>query len=138
MNILSHARKTLPLIFLVVSSMAAAQPGMGKYQQLYTQDKLQTVTGTVQSVDLVTPPGVIAQAVTLTLKTATETIPVQLGPESFVQRLETRIEKGDMIEVTGSRISVDGKVLMLAARIKKDTHTLLIRDNTGVPVWAGK
>jgi hypothetical protein len=138
MNIQRCVRMAVPVILLAVGATAAAQAGMGKYQQLYAQGDIQTVAGVVQSVDLVTPPGVRTQAVTVTLKTGTETIPVQLGPESFVQRLAFRIEKGDKIEVTGSRISVDGKSLMLAAQIKKGAQTLAIRNSAGVPAWAGK
>jgi hypothetical protein len=138
MNIQRCVRMAVPVILLAVGATAAAQAGMGKYQQLYAQGDIQTVAGVVQSVDLVTPPGVRTQAVTVTLKTGTETIPVQLGPESFVQRLAFRIEKGDKIEVTGSRISVDGKSLMLAAQIKKGAQALAIRNSAGVPAWAGK
>lgn len=125
-------------ILLITCASAAAQSGMGRYQQLYANGTIETVSGVVQSVDLVVPPSVRTQAVTLTLKTRTETIAVQLGPESFVEQLGPRIEKDDKIDVIGSKINVEGKALMLAARIKKDTQTLVFRNDAGVPAWMGK
>jgi hypothetical protein len=138
MKIISSIRAAMLAVFLVICTVAVAQSGMGKYQQLYANGAIETASGVVQSIDLVVPPGVKTQAVYLTLKTQTQTIPVQLGPESFVNQLGTRIEIGDKIEVTGSRVTVEGKSLMLAAQIKKGSQTLVFRNSSGVPVWSGK
>ena len=111
---------------------------MCKYQQLYTTGSVTTVSGVVQSVFLDTPPGVRIQAVYLSLKTDAESIPVQLGPESFVQKLTTKFDKGDKIEVTGAKLTVDGKTMILAAQVKKGAETVVLRNSSGVPVWSGQ
>jgi len=122
----------------VGAAASAQQPGMGKYQQLYTQGSVETVVGAVQSVYLDTPPGVRTQAVYLSVKTDAESLRVQLGPESFVQKLSTKIDKGDRIEVTGAKITVGGNTILLAARIKKGAETIVFRNSSGVPVWSGQ
>jgi hypothetical protein len=111
---------------------------MGKYQQLYTQGSIESVSGVVQSVYLDTPPGVRAQAVYLSVKTDAASLPVQLGPEWFVQKLPTKIDKGDRIEVTGAKVTVEGKTFILAAQIKKGAETIAFRNSSGVPVWSGQ
>jgi copper(I)-binding protein len=123
---------------LTIGATVAAQPGMARYQQLYTTGEVQTVSGAVQSVYSATPPGVRTQAVYVSLKTDGDVIPVQLGPEWFIAKLATKIEKGDKIEVTGARVTVEGKSLMLAAQVKKGAETLVFRNDSGVPVWSGR
>jgi hypothetical protein len=48
-----------------------------------------------------------------------------------------KLEKGDKIEVKGSRITFEGKPVIIAAEIKKGDSVLVLRDSTGVPAWAG-
>lgn len=123
---------------IAVGGAVSAQPGMGKYQQLYTTGSVVTVSGVVQSVYLDTPPGVRIQAVYLSLKTDAESIPVQLGPERFIQALTTKFAKGDKIEVTGARVTVEGKTMILAAQVKKGAESAVFRSSSGVPVWSGQ
>ena len=63
---------------------------------------------------------------------------MQLGPEWFVQKLPTKFEKGDAIEVTGSKVTVEGKTMVLAAQIKKGAESIAFRSSSGVPVWSGQ
>jgi len=138
MKILPAIQMLMLASLLAVGATALAQSGMGKYQQLYAAGSATTVSGTVVAVDLVVPPGVKTQAVYLNLKTDSGLLPVQLGPEWFVQKLPTRIGKGDKIEVSGARITLEGKLLILAAQVKKGDQVLIFRNSTGVPVWSGK
>jgi len=77
------------------------------------------------------------KAVALMVKTGSETIAVHLGPEWYIGRLDVKILKGDTVEVKGSRVSFAGKPAMIAAEIKKDDIVLVLRNEAGVPVWAG-
>jgi hypothetical protein len=47
------------------------------------------------------------------------------------------IEKGDKIEVKGSRVMFAGKQAIIAAEVKKGGSVLVLRDSAGVPAWAG-
>ncbi len=123
---------------VALASVVSGQPGMGKYQQLYAQGAVETLSGVVESVYLDTPPGVRTQAVYLSLKMDRASFPVQLGPEWFVQKLPTKFEKGDKVEVTGAKVTVQGKPLILAAEVKKDAEAVVFRNSSGVPVWSGQ
>jgi hypothetical protein len=112
--------------------------GMGTpYQRMYDPAKAETISGTVESVNQVAPMKGMHRAVEVVVKTDKETIPVHLGPEWYIGRLDTKIAKGDSIEVKGSRVTFDGKPAIIAAEVKKGENTLVLRDAAGVPVWAG-
>jgi hypothetical protein len=48
-----------------------------------------------------------------------------------------KIEPGDRVEITGSRVTVEGKPTIIAAEVRKGDEVLQLRDAAGVPVWAG-
>jgi hypothetical protein len=112
--------------------------GMGsQYQKMYNPSTVETLTGTVEAVDKVTPMKGMDYGIQLLLKTDKETIPVHLGPGWYIERLDTKIEKGDKIEVKGSRATMMGKPVIIAAEVKKGESVLKLRDENGIPVWAG-
>jgi hypothetical protein len=112
--------------------------GMGsQYQRIYNPATVETLTGTVESVDKNTPMKGMYYGVHLQVKTDKETIAVHLGPGWYIERLDTKIEKGDTIEVKGSRATIAGKSVIIAAEVKKGDSTLVLRDSAGIPAWAG-
>lgn len=133
---------------LFIVSVAFAQPwkgyrgsggwGMGtQYQRMYNPATVETISGTVESVDKVTPMKGMHYGIHLLLKTDKETIPVHLGPGWYIERLDTKIEKGDKIEVKGSRITFQGKPAIIASEVKKGDNILRLRDDNGIPAWSG-
>jgi DNA/RNA endonuclease YhcR with UshA esterase domain len=74
----------------------------------------------------------------LNLQTDKETIAVHLGPDWFMKKQSPQIETGDAIEVTGSRVTFDGKPAIIAAEIKKGNKVIKLRDQNGVPLWSGR
>jgi hypothetical protein len=112
--------------------------GMGsQYQRMYNPASVETLSGTVESVDKVTPMKGMHYGIHLTLKTDKGTVDVHLGPEWYIERQDAKIEKGDTIEVKGSRVSIAGKPAIIAAEVKKGDSTLVLRDANGIPAWAG-
>jgi len=112
--------------------------GMGsQYNRMYNPATVETITGVVESIEKATPRKGMYYGIHLTVKTDKETIAVDLGPGWYVERLDTRIEKGDAVEVKGSRITISGKPALIAAEVKKGDNVLVLRDNAGVPAWAG-
>lgn len=109
----------------------------GAYQRMYDPAKVETVSGEVVGVEKVSRGRGPKEGIHLQLRTDTETLPVHLGPSWFIERLDTRIEKGDRVEVRGSRVAMDGKPAIIAAEVKKGDAVLQLRDQSGVPVWAG-
>lgn len=111
-------------------------PG-GAYQRAYNPQTVQTVSGTVEAVDRIVPLKGMSGGIHLQLKTAKGALPVHLGPEWFIERLDTPIAKGDKVEVKGSMVKFDGKDALLAAEVRKGGATLVLRDASGVPMWGG-
>jgi hypothetical protein len=112
--------------------------GMGqRYQQMYNPDVVETVSGTVQSVEKITPMEGMSTGVHVLLKTEDETVDIHLGPAWYISRLDTKIVKGDKIEVKGSRVTMRGKPTIIASEIKKGESVLILRDENGIPAWSG-
>ena len=136
-------------VTLSLTSVSFAQRGAMKWQgsggwgpgtpynRIYDPAKVETISGTVESVDTAVPMKGMYKAVVLTVKTEKETIAVHLGPEWYIGRLDAKIAKGDTIEVKGSRVTFADKPAIIAAEIKKGDQTLVLRDSAGIPVWAG-
>lgn len=112
--------------------------GMGsKYQRIYDPKTVETISGTVESVDKIAPMRGMSYGIHLVLKTDKETISVHLGPGWYIERLDTKIGKGDKIEVKGSRVTMMGKPAIIVAEVKKGDSVLKLRDESGIPVWSG-
>jgi len=139
----------LVVVFMVlVASVALAQPwkgwrgsggwGMGNpYQRNYNPATVETISGVVESVNQVTPIKGMSPGIELIVKTDKETIPVHLGPAYYIERLDVKIEKGDKIEVKGSRVTISGKATIIAGEIRRGDSVLKLRDDAGIPIWSG-
>jgi hypothetical protein len=79
----------------------------------------------------------MGNGVHLMLEADKETISVHLGPVWYIERQDTAIAIGDKIEVKGSRINYEGKAAIIAAEIHKGDEVLMLRDASGIPMWAG-
>ncbi len=133
---------------LVVVSIALAGPwhgwrgsggwGMGsQYNRMYNPSTVENVSGVIESVDKITPMQGMNSGIHVMLKTDKETISVHVGPEWYIERQDVKLEKGDKLEVKGSRVTFSGKPAIIAAELKKGDSTLVLRDSNGIPVWAG-
>jgi len=107
------------------------------YNSMYDPAKVETTSGTAESVGTAVPMKGIYAAVALTLKTGKETIAVHLSPEWYIARLDTKIAKGDAVEVKGSRVAFAYKPAIIAAEVKKGDNVLILRDSAGIPAWSG-
>ncbi|HJV36417.1 DNA-binding protein [Geomonas sp.] len=133
------------LLLLATAVVASAQGGKGSggwgmngaYGRLYNPSTVETVTGKVVGVSKMTPMKGMGPGIHLDLQTQKETVSVHLGPAWYLDRQDTRIEKGDEVEVTGSRVTVGGKPALIASEVKKNDQVLKLRDASGVPVWSG-
>ncbi len=141
----------LAVSFALTASLVSAQPmkgmmkwrgssgwGMGtQYQRIYNTATVETISGIVESVDRIIPMKGMSYGVHIMVKTEKETISVHLGPGWYIERLDTKIEKGDEIEIKGSRVTIMDKPAIIAAEVKKGDSVLILRDGAGIPVWAG-
>ncbi len=135
----------LGIMGLLWAGGANAQPRRGwggwgpgeRYGRLYNTATVETLSGEVTRVDRFMPGRGMGYGVHLNLKTATETIDVHLGPSWYVEQQGLVFAPGDKVEVTGSRITYQGKPAVIAREVKKGDKVLQLRDAQGVPAWAG-
>ena len=138
------------LIGLGAASAASAQPGMGRGpgMPMYDRKAEVTLTGTVEAVETVIPPGCHdcrsgchgcagSGGVHLTLKTETEPIDVHLGPSWFLKETGLTAAKGDAVTILGSRVTQNEKPVLLARQVTKGDNTWTLRDSSGRPLWSG-
>ena len=114
-------------------------PGSGGeagYDRMYDPKTVETVSGEVLSVAKNTDRGKDS-GVSLTLKTAKETILVYLGPAWFLAQQDLTFAPRDQVEITGSQFTFQGKPALIAGQVKKGDKTLKLRDPAGIPAWAG-
>ncbi|HQR20435.1 MAG TPA: hypothetical protein PLE54_05575 [Burkholderiaceae bacterium] len=109
----------------------------GPYQRLYNPESAYSAHGTIESIQSFVPLPGMAPGVHMMVKTASESVNLQLGPIWFIERLEPTLSPGDEIEFRGSRVTIDGKTVVIASEIKKGDNTLVLRNAAGVPAWAG-
>jgi hypothetical protein len=108
-----------------------------QYGRLYNPQTMETIRGEVISVDTITPIQGMSSGVHLMVKTDKGTISAHLGPAWYIERQDMKIDPGDKVEITGSRITFQGKPAIIAAEIKKGAEILKLRDENGFPVWSG-
>ena len=123
---------------VVVPSLAQpANPGMGMPR--YDTSTETNLKGTVE--DVLHPQNSSRRGtmgIHLMVKTDTGTIEVHLGPSSYVTQQGFTFAKGDVVEVVGSKVTIDGTAAVIAREVVKDGKTLTLRDKTGRPKWAGR
>ncbi len=63
----------------------------------------------------------------------------QTFQEKFIDTyLNITIEPRGKVDIKGSGVILEGKSAIIAAEVKKGNKTLVLRDDNGVPVWAGR
>jgi hypothetical protein len=71
----------------------------------------------------------------LELMTDKGVVEVHVAAGKFLSEYGFTFAVGDEIEVTGSRVQMDGKDAFLARSIKKGQTTYVFRDKKGEPLW---
>jgi len=119
-----------------------AQRGMGPGNRgtaaagLYDTGTVHTVSGTVASVEALAGRRHNSAGMHAVLKTDTGLVDVHLGPAWYLDKQSVKVAAGDKITVTGSSITIRGKVGLLAAQVRKGENILRLRDSNGLPLWS--
>ncbi|RPI09484.1 MAG: DNA-binding protein [Zetaproteobacteria bacterium] len=133
---------------LVVPSLARANGWEGwrgsggwgadsPYNRCYRPAKAETFSGEVSEITAAVPMPGMTDGIALLLTMKAVSIPVQLGPAWYIERLDAPIEVGDRIEVLGAKAFAEGLPAVIAAEVRRGDKVLVLRDATGFPVWAG-
>lgn len=111
------------------------------YHWNWNPAKVETIRGEVMTKDLLTPPQGKnwSPAVGMTLKKEDAYAAyIHLGPQWYIDRQGIDIKVGDQVEVTGSKILVEGNTVILASIIKKGEKIWQLRDEKGYPFWSAR
>ena len=111
--------------------------GMRGKGPMYDPAKAETVTGQVVEVKEFTSMNGMRQGVGLTLKSGDKTVLVHLGPKFYIDQQTVKIAAGDAVEITGVKADRRGQDVFMAGQIKKNGEVLKLRDEKGMPLWAG-
>lgn len=141
-NLRTHFGAVACAAMIAVPALIAqsAQGGRGSGPMYDTHSEV-TLTGTVENVQTMAGPGRGGQGTGgthLILKTAAESLEVHLGPTWFLTERNVSVAKNDALEITGSKITLDDKPVLLARQIKKGEQTVALRDESGRPLWSGR
>jgi hypothetical protein len=71
----------------------------------------------------------------VTVRTDQESLPVILAPKSYLDTQNYKVEKGERVTVTGSRIMLDEKPTIIAQEVKYKNNVLHLRAKDGTPLW---
>jgi len=133
---MTRSKFSLPVAMMVLASLSASAQPPANQGRLYDPATETTVKGTV---DHVTQPSQGRMSGThLFVKTDAAIAEVALGPTAFVSGKGFSFEKGDSVEVTGSKVTQSGKEYVIAREVVKGGKTLTLRDKNGIPEWAGQ
>jgi hypothetical protein len=146
-------RITTPFLLLVLlgtSPALVAQPsgdppcgrrcrqgGGGPQNRLYDPKTVETVSGEIVSLDRIAGPNGMGGIHAVLKSDKGETIPVHLGPAWYIDKQAVTLKQGDTVTVRGSRIIFASKPAIVAEEVTKDGQTLRLRDESGIPAWAG-
>jgi hypothetical protein len=129
------------LLTAAAVSMVMAQAGTGA-SPMYDVRAEATISCTVDSVDTVTGAGGRGccgpGGTHLMVKTEKETLAVHVGPTTYLTEKGITLAKGDVLEILGSRVTIDGGPAVIARQIKKGDNTWTLRDTSGRPLWSGR
>ena len=69
-------------------------------------------------------------------KANSETTDVYLAPDSFLKDNGCHFDKGDRIQVKGSKVKFNGGPAVLAREVRLESTTVYLRDDHGAPYWS--
>lgn len=113
------------------------EPNPGPAARVYDPDSVTTLHGTATAVTVLPARGGRSGGLHVMLSSEATERDVHVGPSWYLDREGFRIAKGDVLDVTGSIVDSDGTSFVVAREIKKGGHVLRLRDEGGVPLWAG-
>lgn len=133
--------KTCCVVFLILALAVALAPAFAAQKSATGVPKYDPTTeavfkGTVEAVtDRQCPvSGGMGSHVLLKLADGS-TIEVHLATTKFLKIYELALNKGDEIEVTGSKVKFEGVDTIFARQVKHGNDTYVFRDKDGNPVW---
>jgi hypothetical protein len=119
-------------VVAVLSASAFAQKALPKYD---VKTEITLKKAVVEDTKEVTLPNG-QNRFRLIVKAGTDTYEVCLCPKNFLAVLDANFAKGDVVDITGSKVLDGQNTLILAREVVKGENTVVLRDKKGEPVWS--
>lgn len=113
---------------------AAGQATKAEQEPAYNPASVINVMVTVTDIRVV-PKADPLSGLHLMVKADKETLDSHLGPADFVKDCGVAFNKGDRIQVVGSKVKSGDGFILLVREVRKDNSTLYLRDQKGNPNW---
>ena len=120
---------------MVVFAVGFAEIQNTLAQNDYDVRTVETFGGKVLSIEKTAPANRRGNWINVLLQTQKGTIAVQLGPDWYVDKQRPRIQPNGIIKVTGSRVTMDGRSIIVATDVTKGNELLRLREANGIPMW---
>lgn len=86
----------------------------------------------IQKFNMVNRPVPVVQII---LRTEKCEIPVEIGPQWYIEFQGFTIVPKDRLEITGSIITLNNREIMIAQKLKRGSLALQLRDEEGASLW---
>lgn len=123
-------------LLFVEAPVLAQQRGQG--QTMFNPQTIETLSGIITRIDSVQAPRGRYTGIHLQLRMTDDTLPVHLGPAWYLEDQPFVLHVGDSLTVRGSRVTMQDAPTIIAAEVHQGDQSLLLRDETGRPLWRGQ
>ncbi len=127
-------------LVLIFAGNIYSQSGWGpgsSYNRMYDTKTVETISGSVISIDQILPDKNMSVGIHLLLNTVNGNVSIHLGPAWYIENQDIQIIKGDNVSVTGSKVTYNGDQVIIAKEVIKGDQLLKLRDENGYPLWSG-
>ncbi len=124
------------LILVIVAGVVTLALGGPAPKVKYDPATETKVSGTIEDVQEFQCPVSGTIGFHISLRSGDRVQTVHVAASKFLRDYEIHFEKGEKIEVTGSRVKLDtGEEGILAKEIKRGQNIFAFRDKEGKPLW---
>ena len=75
-------------------------------------------------------------SVSAVVESGSDSLTAMLGPVAFLTANSLMLAAGDMIDISGSKVTMAGRPSLIATEVKKGETKVVLRDKaTGAPAW---
>jgi len=132
---LRRSRRVL-LVILVGALLATVSPAEKTPKVKYNPATETKVSGIIEEVKEFECPVSGTMGYHLALRSGDGLVTVHVAASKFIKEYEITFEKGQHIEVLGSKVTLEnGEPAVLAREITRGQNTYAFRDKQGNPLW---
>jgi hypothetical protein len=107
------------------------------YGRMFNSESIVTVTGKIVEVMEIPARRAGFFGIHVMVQTENETLEAHIGPASYLKENDISLRVNQNISITGSRIEMNGKPIIIASEIIQNQKQLRLRQNNGIPLWSG-